>query len=811
MNRKIKLLLKILVGFLIIITCCGILVGWYLNSNLLSFESRNTNILHKEIEINGYTFLDRNGNGKLDPYEDQRNSIQDRAEDILSKMTLDEKIHLLKGSGMGSAIGAYSDGIPGAVGTIVSTPRLGLPEIYLSDGPAGLRIMSKRDDEDKRYYSTAFPIGTLLASTWNTELVKNVGVSIGSEAKSYGIDVVLGPGVNLHRHPLCGRNFEYYSEDPFLTGHIGSAMINGIESNGIGTSPKHFAVNNQETSRNWNDAIVSERALRELYLKSFEIIVKESQPWAIMTSYNKINGTYAAENKRLLTNVLRKEWSFEGLVMTDWYGGRNSTNIIKAGNDLIEPGTKNDWDDLKESAIDGSLPILDIDTSVKRILELVLKSKKMQNYNFDNNPKLKKHALVARKAGSEGIILLKNNNTLPINNINNIALIGSASYEFITGGTGSGDVDEAYSVSLDEALKNNGYKLNKVAFEEYLKQNLKTTQKKEEEEEEDLGPFDFLMRMVNPPKPLDINYSPELINKTSETADIAIITIGRNSGETADRKVKDDFLLSKSEITMIENTCKIYHSKGKKVIVVLNIGGVIETKSWKNLPDAILLAWQGGQEAGNSVADIITGKINPSGKLPMTFPNDIYDHKSSLNFPMGGEQMGINDIIYGIQKKEKSEDKKIKNKDYTLYEEGVYVGYRHFDKDKLDVSYPFGYGLSYTKFELNDLKAIRSKDIINIEIKVSNIGTTPGKEVIQVYSSKPDSDVDRPIKELRAFIKTSLLNPGESTRLKMQIPQSELSYWSEDESQWVLENGTYSFNLGNSSRTLPLNIDVEIK
>jgi beta-glucosidase len=317
--------------------------------------------------------------------------------------------------------------------------------------------------------------------------------------------------------------------------------------------------------------------------------------------------------------------------------------------------------------------------------------------------------------------------------------------------------------------------------------------------------------MINPPKPLDINYSPELINKTSETADIAIITIGRNSGETADRKVKDDFMLSESEIKMIDNTCKIYHSKGKKVIVVLNIGGVIETKSWKNLPDAILLAWQGGQEAGNSVTDIITGKINPSGKLPMTFPNDINDHKSSLNFPMKGEQMSINDIIYGIQKKEKAEDEKIKNKDYTLYEEGIYVGYRHFDKDKLDVSYPFGYGLSYTKFELNDLKAIRDKDIINIEIKVSNIGTTPGKEVIQVYSSKPDSDVDRPIKELRAFIKTSLLNPGQSSRLKMQIPQSELSYWSENESQWVLENGIYYFNVGNSSRTLPLNIDVEIK
>ena len=812
MIKYLKLSAKIIsVSILLIFIILGAGL-WYLDNNLLSFEGKKINEELKELKIDEYSFIDRNGNGKLDPYEDSRNKIEDRVEDLMNKMILEEKIHLLKGSGMGSAFGSNPKGVPGAAGTIVPTPRLGLPEVYFADGPAGLRLISKREGVDKRYYNTAFPIGSLLASTWNTELVKNVGVSIGSEAKSYGVDLVLGPGVNLHRHPLCGRNFEYYSEDPFLTGHIGAAMINGIESEGIGASPKHFAVNNQETSRNWNDAIVSERALRELYLKSFKIIVKESQPWAIMTSYNKINGTYAAENKRLLTDILRNKWGFKGLVMTDWYGGRNSTNIIKSGNDLIEPGTKNDWENLKKSALDGSLPLLNIDESVKRILTLVLKSQKMKNHNFDNNPKLKEHALVTRKAGSEGIILLKNSNTLPLKNINNIALFGSTSYEFISGGTGSGDVAEAYTISLDEALEKNGFRINEIAEQEYIRQNLKSPKKNEQSGGASLTDIiNFLKTMINPPKPLDINYSPELIKKISETSDIAIVTIGRNSGETADRKIKDDFLLSKSETEMIKNICEIYHSKGKKVIVVLNIGGVIETRSWNSLPDAILLAWQGGQEGGNSVTDIITGKINPSGKLPMTFPNDINDHKSSLNFPMDGAEISLKDILYGIQKKDKPENEKIKNKDFTVYEEGIYVGYRHFDKEKLDVSYPFGYGLSYTKFKLNDLNLTKENNIINVEIKISNIGNMPGKEVVQLYSSKSDSNVDRPIKELKAFKKTPLLKPGESIRVKMKIPTSELSYWSEVEDQWILEKGFYTFFIGNSSRELPLKVDFEIK
>ena len=809
---------KVLVKTLLVVACLIlvlIIIGgigyYYVSSNVLTFEDEiyKKEINYNKLQIDGFSFIDRNNNNKLDLYEDNRESLETRANDLLSKLTLEEKIHLLKGSGIKSALGMSSEGIPGAVGTIVPTPRLGLPEIYLSDGPAGLRIASKRKNQDRTYYCTAFPIGTLLASTWDKDLVESVGSSMGNEALNYGIDVILGPGVNIHRHPLCGRNFEYYSEDPFLSGNIGAAMVNGIESNGVGTSPKHFVVNNQETSRNWNDAIVSERALREIYLKGYEIIVKKSQPWTIMTSYNKINGTYAPENKRLLTDILKQEWGFEGVVMTDWYGGQSATAIINAGNDLIEPGTKNDWDELKDSAADGSLPLSSINTSVKRILKLILKSKKMENYNFKNNPDLEKHALITRKSAAEGMVLLKNSdNTLPLKNISNIALIGSSSYEFIAGGTGSGDVEEAYSIALDNALIKNGFEINDVALNEYLIQNAENLKDKEGDTEIP-GAIGVAMSMMNPYTPIKMDYTIELLNQISAASDIAIVTIGRNSGESSDRVLDDDFLLSKKEEQMIKKTCDVFHSKGKKVIVILNIGGVIETSSWKNQPDAILLAWQGGQEGGNSVVDILTGKVNPSGKLPMTFPVDINDHKSTLNFPMDGEKLELTDMIFGVDY-DKPENEKIRNKDYTVYEEGIYVGYRHFDKNDIKVSFPFGYGLSYTNFEYSDLKVIKQDQKINLSLKIKNTGDAKGKEIIQVYISKINSKIERPKKELKGFSKTKLLNVAESSILDIEIPLSDFSYWNEELNNWSIENGDYNILVGSSSRDIKLEEKIKI-
>lgn len=774
--------------------------------NVLDFENNFSKKINIPVSIKNdeLTFIDRNGNKKLDVYEDYRQTIDERAKDILSKINIDEKIHLLKGSGMKSALGMSKNGIPGAVGTIVSTPRLGLPSLYLSDGPAGLRISPKRDGDEKTYYCTAFPIGTLLASTWNTDLVQEVGNAMGNEALNYGIDIILGPAVNIHRNPLCGRNFEYYSEDPILSGNIGAAMVNGIESNGVGTSVKHFIANNQETSRNSNNAIISERALREIYLKGFEIIVKKSQPWTIMSSYNKVNGENVSESKKLLTNILRNEWGFEGVVMTDWFGGNDAKNQIRSGNDLLEPGTQNQWDELKEAYENGSLSIQEIDTSVNRILKLILKSNKMRNYDFNNNPDLLKHAEITRRSASEGMILLKNEGLLPLKNIKNIALIGATSFDFISGGTGSGDVEEAYTVSLEEALVSSGYKINEVSsniFKSHFLANESSFKKHE-------GILGTLMGMLNPYTPPEIDYSINSIKELAKSADIAIITIGRNSGEGSDRIEVDDFLLSKKELKMIEITSKEFRSLGKKVVVVLNVGGVIETESWKKYADSILLAWQGGQEAGNSVTDILTGKVNPSGKLPMTFPVNLIDHASSFNFPMDGEPLDVKSLF--IKNKDKPINKQEKNKDFTLYDEGIYVGYRHFDKANIDVSYPFGFGLSYTNFKYSDLQVTKTNDKIDLSVEIENTGSLKGKEIVQIYLSKTDSEIDRPPNELKAFLKTPNLEKGESIRLKFSIPISYLSYWSEDEKGWKVEPGNYLLKVGASSRDIRLTYKTNI-
>ncbi|HPG34656.1 MAG TPA: glycoside hydrolase family 3 N-terminal domain-containing protein, partial [Lentimicrobium sp.] len=517
--------LLVIIGLVIIVAIVGAI---YINKNFLNIDKKDkfSKVEIKEITVDGYTFKDLNRNGALDIYEDARQPVEARVTDVLSQMTQEEKIRLVKGSGMGSAIGyGPKDGIPGAVGTIVPIPRLGLPTLYLSDGPAGLRLSTFGKENKNPHYCTAFPIGSLLASTWNTELVNEVGVAMGNETREYGIDVILGPGANIHRNPLCGRNFEYYSEDPVVTGKIGAAMVNGIESNGVGTSVKHFVANNQETNRNNNNAIISDRAMREIYLKGFEIIVKEAQPWTIMSSYSLINGTHVSASKDLLTDILRDEWGFKGLVMTDWYGGTNPPVELAAGNDLFEPGTRKQYKTLLKAAEDNELSEADIDIAVKRILRLIMNSQKMKGYQYSNEPDLKAHAQVTRNSASEGMILLKNEAAaLPMTSVKNVALFGVFSYDFIAGGTGSGDVNEAYTVSLEEGLTNTGYQVNqsaKDAFEAHKVANAKAFEKPE-------GTLNAMMNSYNPPEFIP---SEDQLKPISEEADIAIITIGRNSGE----------------------------------------------------------------------------------------------------------------------------------------------------------------------------------------------------------------------------------------------------------------------------------------
>ena len=803
MKKWIKKGFKILLVLVILIAIVG-LGGWfYIKSKVLDFEGEyveNTDL--KEMNIQGFTFLDRNGNGKLDIYEDDRRSTDERVADLLEKMTIEEKIHLLKGSGIGSAMGRNkpNEGIPGAAGVIVPTPRLGIPTIYLSDGPAGLRIEPTRKNDDKTYFATAFPIATLLASTWNTDLVESVGEAMGKEALEYGVDVILGPGVNIQRHPFTGRNFEYFSEDPLLTGFLGAAMVNGIESNGVGTSVKHYVANNQETKRNNNDVIVSDRAMREIYLKGFEIIVKNSQPWTIMSSYNKINGTYTSESKELLTNILRDEWGFQGVVMTDWFGGNDAAAQIKAGNDLLEPGTKFQWDALIKAHESGELTAGEIDTSVRRILELVLESRKMENYSFSNEPNLKLHAKITKESASEGMVLLKNKNALPLKTGINVALIGVTSYDFIAGGTGSGDVNEAYTISLEEGLVNSGFKINTTAKDLYEAH-------KQANKEEFIKP-EGLDAMLEPYTPPEINYTSDQMAEIAKASDVAIITIGRNSGEGGDRVEADDFLLTDIENEILKKTIKEFHQEGKKVIVVLNIGGVIETSSWKDQPDAILLAWQGGQEGGNSVASILSGEVNPSAKLPMTFPINVSDHASHGNFPLDGKPMSISDFF--SSGKEVAEEDKIRNEDFTIYEEGIYVGYRHFDKENIEVSYPFGYGLSYSAFEYDNMELTIENDTIDVALTLKNLGPQSGKEVVQIYVAMPAKDIDRPDKELKGFAKTQNLVQEQVEDILIRIPVSDLSYWDENNAVWALEKGIYEIQVGSSSRDIRLSGEITL-
>ncbi|MDR1938783.1 MAG: glycoside hydrolase family 3 C-terminal domain-containing protein [Tannerellaceae bacterium] len=726
---------------------------------------------------------------------------------VLGAMTPEEKASLLVGVGMpgfggnSAVVGETQSLVPGAAGTTTPIPRLGIPAIVVADGPAGLRISPRREGDSATYYCTAFPVGTLLASTWNTELVERVGEAMGNEVLEYGVDILLGPGLNIHRNPLCGRNFEYYSEDPLVAGKTGAAIVKGIQSNGVGTSVKHFAVNNQETNRMGNDARLTARALREIYLKAFETVVRESAPWTLMSSYNYVNGVYASESRDLLTTILREEWGFRGIVMTDWFGGKNVPAQVYAGNDLLMPGRPDQTQAILDAIAGGSLNISDVDTNVKRILELILATPRFKGYAYSNKPDLQAHAGITRRSAAEGMVLLKNNaGTLPLDEaIRKIAAFGTTSYDFIAGGTGSGDVNEAYTVSLSDGLQNAGYTLDTdlTALYEAYKAAEEAKRPKSD------NPFMNFFSQARIPE-----FLPEhaLTERKAKEADAAIITIGRNSGEFTDRKIEGDFDLTSEEKALIRQVTGAFHKEGKKAVVILNIGGVIETASWKDVPDAILLAWQGGQEGGNSVADILKGEVNPSGKLPMTFPVHYMDHASSANFPydykIDPQQMmaSMSSAIgaAGAAGEAPQPKEQVKNVGYTGYEEDIYIGYRYFDTFGKEVSYPFGYGLSYTTFEYAATQDAGNPYTLNVTVK--NTGSRAGKEVVQLYVSAPAGDSDRPEKELKAFAKTRMLQPGESETLSLTLTVDDLASFSERENAWVTSEGTYRLRLGASSR-----------
>ena len=727
---------------------------------------------------------------------------KDSLDKVVAAMTLEEKAHLVIGTGMAGSsgeapvVGETRNLVPGAAGTTYPIPRLGIPAIVLADGPAGLRINPLREGDANTYYCTHFPIGTLLASTWNTELVEQVGQAIGNEVLEYGTDVLLAPALNIHRNPLCGRNFEYYSEDPVVSGKTAAAYVRGVQSNGVGTSIKHYALNNQETNRMKNDVRVSPRAVREIYLKGFEIAVKESQPWTVMSSYNFVNGVYTSESKDLQTTMLRDEWGFKGMVMTDWFGGADAAAQMWAGNDMLQPGRPGQFEDIVEGVRSGRLSEADLDRNVRRVLELIVKSPRFKGYEFSNKPDLKAHAAVTRQSAVEGMVLLENNGVLPLaSEISRVAVFGTTSYDFIAGGTGSGNVNRAYTVSLLEGLRNAGYAIDAELEKTYTKYIKEETERLNPKSDDPMAMFMPKIRAG------EFVPSAGLLDKMVRANDVAIITLGRNSGEFLDRKVAD-FTLTEQESGMIEAVCAAFHKAGKKVVVILNVGGVIETASWKNLPDAVLLAWQAGQEGGNSVADVLKGVANPSGKLTMTFPVRYEDHASSRNFPI--------DMAFGMFGKDKDAEPQ-RNVDYTEYEEGIYVGYRWFDKQGLEVSYPFGYGLSYTRFEWSEASVKSSRGETAVSVKVTNTGKIAGKDVVELYVAAPQGELDKPVKELKAYAKTRELQPGESQLVTLKVKNSELASYDESASAWVTDAGHYDFMLGSSSRDIRATLCAEIK
>ena len=727
----------------------------------------------------------------------------DNIDEVMAAMTLEEKAQILVGGANnffsnGAVVGGAAETVPGAAGTTAAIPRLGIPKTILTDGPAGVRINPTREGDTKTYYATAFPIGSALASTWNTELVEEVGKAIGNETKEYKCDVILGPGMNLHRNPLCGRNFEYYSEDPVVTGKIAAAYVKGVQSQGAGTSIKHFAVNSQETERTSVDERVSQRALRELYLRGFEIAVREGKPWTVMASYNRVNGPLAQESRDLLTDVLRTDWGYQGMVMTDWIGQRNTGAQVHAGNDLMEPGQPQQSEEIVTKVKNGQLDIKDVDNSVRRLLEYIVKTPTFNKYQASNAPDLNAHAAITRRAANEGIVLLENNGVLPLDKkIQTVALYGVCSYEFLSGGVGSGCVHPPYVVDMVKGLGNAGIKTTESLtniyqkYVEFAKLKFET----------DRSPAKWFQSLVmGQQKYPEIDFSIYSFQKEVPNADAAIITLGRQAGEGIDREIEGEFNLSEQERQMVIQVSQAFHQAGKPVIIIINSGSVIETASWKNYADAILVAWQPGMEGGNSVADILTGKANPSGKLTMTWPIDVADHPSTKNFP----NASVDIFTYT------SAGNKMPGYQFTNHEEDIYVGYRYFDSFQKNVSYPFGYGLSYTTFAYSKPSVKKSGEQIEVSITVKNTGKVAGKEAVQVYVAAPKGNLEKPVKELKAFGKTRELQPGESQTLRMTLQRRDLASFDEEQSAWIVDAGTYQFLIAASATDIRATASLKV-
>lgn len=659
--------------------------------------------------------------------------------DIVSEMTLYEKVMLCTGKDFWNMNGVS---------------RLGLPEICMTDGPHGLR---KKDETktgsslDNSIPTTCFPTAVTTACSWDKELLYKMGEALGEECLQEKVSVILGPGVNMKRSPLCGRNFEYFSEDPLLAGEMAASLINGVQSKGIGTSLKHFAANNQEARRMKINTVADERTLREIYLPAFETAVKKAQPWTIMNAYNRLNGEYCSDSEWLQTKVLRDEWGFEGIVVTDWGAANDRVKGLKAGNDLEMPGSgAYNTNKLYNAVLSGELDEKVLDETVDRLVDLILKGKEnLREYKYDKEA----HHELAKDIAAASMVLLKNeDNILPVSKKKKIALIGEMARSPRYQGAGSSNINPTKITNAFEAFINEGY--TPLYAPGYTKKNDKPN-------------YELIADAV----------------ETAKKADVAVLFIGLTENYESEGYDRDCLDIPEAHTELLEAVCAV----NDNVVVVLSGGSPI-IMPWLRRVKAVLNGYLGGQASGAAAAEILTGKVCPSGKLAETYPLSLLDTPCFENFP---------GALRSVE-----------------YRESVYIGYRYYDSAEKDVLFPFGYGLSYTEFKYSGLKISKKKikdtDTLTVSFKVKNIGDRAGAEIAQIYVSDSESTIFRPKKELKGFEKI-YLEAGEEKTVSVELSKRAFAYYNVNINDWHVESGEFEILVGASSRDIRLTGKVNVE
>lgn len=671
--------------------------------------------------------------------------------DVIEKMSLEEKASLCVGNDYWHSL---------------ELEKYGIPKITMSDGPHGLRVQKTKADNlgiNESEISTCFPASASLGNTWNRELVYLLGKTLGKEARKEEVNIVLGPAINIKRSPLCGRNFEYFSEDPYLTGILGMEYVKGLQSENVGACVKHFAVNNQENRRRTIDVVIDERALREVYLKAFEMIIKNAKPWSIMSAYNKVNGEYCSENQHLLNDILRKEWNFDGIVISDWGAENDRVKGLKATHELEMPGGRgNGAEEIVEAVKNGEISKTELNEAVDRIIDIARKGSNQFVYDEKSGSYLemnkagkenvfeydqKVHHEIAEKIAEETIVLLKNdNNILPIKN-KKIAVIGDMAKTPRYQGAGSSTINPYKIENAYDNLLQNGIDVEYAQGYERI----------ESENDEKLRS--------------------EAV-KVAKNNDVVLVFAGLTENYESEGVDRETLDMPENQNKLIDEICSV----NENVIVVLSNGSPI-LMPWKDKVKGILAGYIGGEAGGKAVVDCILGNVNPSGKLAETYPNKLEDTSCFNNYP--GNEITVE------------------------YKESVYVGYKYYDKVGKDVLFPFGFGLSYTEFEYSDLKVNIENEKVDIRFKIKNIGDVVGKEIAQIYVKKADSAVFRPDKELRDFAKVDL-NPGEEKEVHIVLDRACFEYYDIENDKWQVEAGEYEILVGKSSRNIVLNDKIVI-